>query len=638
MAMLISKFHRLIQSRLLWAAFLIIVVFTFVIWGTQVPGAKEAQEANAPGTLRGEPVSARTLAESRANTYLSVIMAVGRQIQITPEIDRQIRQAAWERIAALDEARRLGLNATDDEVFQAIQSHEGFQAGGQFNKAGYKQFIYQFLNQLGFTERQFESYIREEILLQKMRIVINRAVLISPNEIQRMFHSISDKFTIEYVKLGPELVEDEVKVTKEDARAFFEQDPTYFTIPEKVKVNYIRVAATPFLEQAAVADEDIEAYYEDNSDDFLNETNETELAEGTEETKETEGTNTSTEAAETAASPTETGAVETAEAPAETGGVETAEAPASTNFLDFGSLTNDTFTPLTDVKPKYKPLEEVKDEIRETLQKKLALDLAADKAMEFVATLATDREGNAPTFEAAAAQYNFLIEKAGPFHVRQKLAKVDAGLDFNETAFNLQPGPDSYVSYPVRGSNYVYVIALEDRIPERVPEFDEVADSVLPIAKEQALIDALSTKAKEVSDAGEAAAKEGGSFAETMAKYKLETTVTEEFTASSGIENDPDYSQILLRGIMTLNSGEVSELLPATDAILVAHVVQRSPGDPTTLESLKSQIVNSLRRQNGRFVYDAWQKDLLKQAVIKESEAPAEEVEEEPAADEQNPS
>ena len=88
-----------------------------------------------------------------------------------------------------------------------------------------------------------------------------------------------------------------------------------------------------------------------------------------------------------------------------------------------------------------------------------------------------------------------------------------------------------------------------------------------------------------------------------------------------------------------MNQGEVSELLPAHDSVLVAHVIARKPGDPTTLESLKEQIISSIRRQNGRYVFDDLQQYLLKQAhfeakeIPREKDAePEEEQPEEPAA------
>lgn len=48
MTMMISKFHQLIQSRLLWGAFLIVIVFSFVIWGMVWPSdVDEAERQNA---------------------------------------------------------------------------------------------------------------------------------------------------------------------------------------------------------------------------------------------------------------------------------------------------------------------------------------------------------------------------------------------------------------------------------------------------------------------------------------------------------------------------------------------------------------------------------------------------------------
>ena len=81
MPMLISKFHRLIQSRLLWATFLIVIVFSFVIWGTQMPSQnKAAKEANAEGKLNDKWVSREEFRKAYFDTYMSVVFAVGKPI------------------------------------------------------------------------------------------------------------------------------------------------------------------------------------------------------------------------------------------------------------------------------------------------------------------------------------------------------------------------------------------------------------------------------------------------------------------------------------------------------------------------------------------------------------------------------
>jgi hypothetical protein len=163
-----------------------------------------------------------------------------------------------------------------------------------------------------------------------------------------------------------------------------------------------------------------------------------------------------------------------------------------------------------------------------------------------------------------------------------------------------------------------------------VPAFEDVADEVLPLARAQAMSDALSGKAGEARDAALKAVKDGKPFSSVFGTLGVSVITSEQFTASTGPTTN-EYGEILMRGIMTMNQGEVSELLPARDAVLLAHVVERVPGDPTTFDSLRQQIENTIRRQNGRLVYDGWQEYLLKQANFEERNLDV--TEEEPVED-----
>lgn len=576
MAMLISKFHRLIQSKLVWATFLVIVVFTFVIWGTQVPSSKDRNNASSPGTMRGEAVPAARFREAYFNTYLTVVMAMAQPINITPRIDEQLRKAAWQRLAALDEAARLGMTASDDEVAAAIQQHEGFSTEGQFNKAAYKGFVQNFLARMGFTERQFEEHVRQEIVMQKARIMVDRMTLVTPLELRRAFSSVSDRFRVEYVALKPGLVEPDVKVTTDEARAFFDKDPAAFTIPEKVKVKYVRFPAAPFIPKVKVTEEDVQLYYDEHLSEFE---------------KDDASTN------------------------------EVAEKAEDTNAL----LSAET---------KYKPFEEVKQDISNQLIADAALEQASEQAMNFVVALTPDRDGVAPAFAEVAAKEEVDIKTAGPFAVTDDVEEVDAGTAFNKAAFELTEGAEGYFSNPVRGKDAVYVLALEERTAERVPTFEEAREQVLPAAREQALADALTRKAQQVRDAADKALQEGRSFADAVAAFGLKPEETKEFSSTTGLQ-DNDHGDVLLRGVLTRNAGELSELLPAKDAILLAFVAARTPADVTTYESLKQQLVSTIRRQYGRLNFDGWQDYLLKEADFHEraketppdEDVPAEDVE-----------
>lgn len=569
MAMLISKFHRLIQSKLVWLAILVIIIFSFVIWGTQMPSQADMNEASSPGTLNGEAVDAKQFRQMYFNTYLSVIMSVGRQINITPQIDQQLRKAAWQRLGALNQARELGLSASDDEVAMAIQQYEAFQSEGQFNPNIYKAFAQQFLAGMGFTERMFEEHVREEIIMQKTRMVLDRSLLVTPTEVARAFNSVSDRFKVDYVIVKPDLVTNSVNVGREEARALFDKDPAAFTLPERVKVQVVRFNDAPFIPQVKVTEDETRAYYDENLGEF-----------------EVEDTNSLAEAA--------------------------------TNLLaTVGKVT--------------RPFEDVKQDIANQLIQKAAREKASDQAMNFVVALTPDREGKAPSFTEVAKSLNLTVTEIGPFAAEEELDGVDAGSAFNRAAFELSAGEESYFSNPVEGEEGIYVLGLIERQAERVPTFDEVEKDVLPVARNQALAEALSRKAAEIRDTLDKAIANGQGFGEALVAFGLEPEKTLEFTASTDLEDAP-YAEVVTRGVLLSNRGELSELLPAKDAIVIAYVADRMAGDPASFGSIRGQLLNTIRRQFGRMSFDAWQEDLLKQANFQERQAPA--LEEEPLEEE----
>ena len=571
MTMLIGKFHRMIQSRLLWGTFLVIIVMTFVVWGTRFPGqSNKAKEANAAGKLFGKHISQEEFREAYYSTYMSAVLAVGHSFDITARLDKELRKAAWRRLASLLRAKELGFTSSDEEVMATIQSHPGFSVDGRFSPAYYNAFVQNVLGRMGFNELQFEEHVREEITLQKLQQMVQQGVLVSPYEITRTFRSLTDAFDVQYVKLTRQDVEKGVKVTREDAQAFFMADPAAFTIPEKARVAYISVPASNYMADVTVTEDDQLEYYDQHIDEF-----------------------------------TVTNTVPVL--PGDT---------SDTNVPAVAQMTNKVETLGFDL---------VKTNILERLTYDRALNSAAEKATDFVVSLAPDREGNAPTFDEAAAAAKLEVYKPEPFAVNDEVPGVDAGYAFNKAVFALNKTPDEYFTDAIAGSNAVYVAGLIEKISERVPEFDEVADQVMEAAREHALNEALSKKAQEVREAAMKAVDAGKSFADGVKPFSLKVVDTGSFTASSALGTN-EYAEILLRGVLARNQGEVSDLLPTDDdSVLLAYVAERKAGDPASLESLRPQIRDSVKRQRTRLLFEDWQTALLREAQFEDRVAAAQE-------------
>ena len=263
MAMMISKFHKLIQSRLLWGAFLVIIVFSFVIWGMVWPSdLKKAEQANAAGTLDGATVSHGEFRSAYLNTYLARALALGREVQSTPESDAVLRRLSWQRLATLREANQLGIVAADTELRSAIRSNFA-ETNGVFDPARYQAFLQNVIRPLGFSTAQFEQHLREEIQIQKLAHLIGRQATVTPLEIHRTFDTLMDTFAVDYVFVGPADVEADVKVSDEDVRKLFDDDPAAFTIPEKRETSYAAFPVADYFDgKLEVSDDDVQDYYE----------------------------------------------------------------------------------------------------------------------------------------------------------------------------------------------------------------------------------------------------------------------------------------------------------------------------------------------------------------------------------------
>lgn len=577
MAMMISKFHKLIQSKIVWIIFFIVIVFSFVIWAMPWPARNEINaEARHAGELFEERISYDEFRQARAHTYLAVAMMMGEQPRITDRMEKELTSTAWRRLAGLKQAQKMGITANNNEVIQAIKSQQLFaDPNGQFNRQRYQNFAYVFLRNMGMTEHHFEEYVREEIILQKLRAMVAQSLVIAPYEIQRTFDTINDQFDVQYVEITPESAEKDIALTDENVKNFFDAHTELFMIPPKVSVRYVAFPVADFIDQVEVTEEDALAFYNENIDDYTT----YEAKKMTDEEKEQDT-------------------------------VETLSA----------DLEQDGEAIIT-------PFDDVREQIVALLTDEKARDLAAEKATSFVMALSPDRQGNAPSFEELAVKFERPIATTAPFALDEEIEGIDAGPDFNSDAFELRPNSDDYFSNAILGEDYAYVMALDQTYPERIPEFEEVAEQVREAARLQALEEATLALATRIQEAAAAGLEEGQSFEEVIQTFDLPLLTASDFNAISGIENNDD-SDVIVPAILPCNPGEIADPAPTEDGrLLVIYCADREPGVTTSLSSISPQIVDALKRERRPYLFRDWEDYLLAHGNFKDRvSAPADDA------------
>jgi peptidyl-prolyl cis-trans isomerase D len=155
--------------------------------------------ASVLATVGGAEISSKEFIGSYQRFLRSGQFPYDRQFLKTLQIDRQILNQLVSREVMLNEAKRLGIDATANELQQKIFALPYFQDNGNFAFNRYKAI----LEQNGMTVPQFEDGVREEIIQEKLRNLITDSVTVSDKEIEQEFRDRNEKSKISYVSFEP---------------------------------------------------------------------------------------------------------------------------------------------------------------------------------------------------------------------------------------------------------------------------------------------------------------------------------------------------------------------------------------------------------------------------------------------------
>ena len=262
--MLITRFNAIIRNRTLWAVFAIIISVSFIGTGLELGagGCSQARgdAATAEGRLFDRFISPNDFMRAR---YYEMDM---RQLQNPDESDlQQLRQATWRRIAALEMARQFGITIGKDELRDVIQQDRSFQENGQFSPRLYQGLLE---NQLRVTAETFEDYLHEQLIIQKMRSLIETSVWITPEEMERRIASLTDQFTITVFAVEPDKSLKKKIASREEAESFYAAHTNWFAVPESRQVAYVAYPVITPTNTDFITEDTILDYYSLNMERF----------------------------------------------------------------------------------------------------------------------------------------------------------------------------------------------------------------------------------------------------------------------------------------------------------------------------------------------------------------------------------
>ncbi len=259
------------KNWLKWSLALVVLAFIALYIPATNNSANGAGMNDALATVEGSDVTvgqfrrayARQMEAYRSAYGASMDERLLRQLQI----DQRIVQQLVEEEISIAEARRLGINATDEEVKGRILAIPSFQENGQF--IGYDRYrqMLQMQNP-PVRESDFEEQVRRSITVEKLQAALTNWISIPDAEIETEFRKRNEKVKLAVVNFPADKFREGAQASDDEIAAWFEKSKDTYRIPEKRKVKYALLDVQAIRERTTVAPQQVQRYYEDNAQQY----------------------------------------------------------------------------------------------------------------------------------------------------------------------------------------------------------------------------------------------------------------------------------------------------------------------------------------------------------------------------------
>lgn len=259
------------KGWLKWSLVLVCLAFVFFY----IPDFLSDNNAAAPNDIVAQVDGRSITAEAFSRTYQNQIAAyrsayggnIDENMLRQLGVEQQILQQMIDEQAALVEAERLNITATDAEVREYLLSMPAFQENGQFvGETRYRQLLR--MQQPPISPEDFERTVSDSIAIQKLQDSITQWVSVSNEKVTREFHQRNEKIRISLVPFSPAAFRHEIKVTDTELTTYFEDNKENFRIPERRKVRFLLIDTESQHENVTVSEEEIQNTYDDQFEQY----------------------------------------------------------------------------------------------------------------------------------------------------------------------------------------------------------------------------------------------------------------------------------------------------------------------------------------------------------------------------------
>jgi hypothetical protein len=241
------------HSKWLWLIIIVATVISFVFWGAapsrMTRGGGEA--SGNLGSIYGHKITPDAYRNAQAGFYFFYWFRAGEWPDKNPNLSgAELAREVYLRLMLLQKANDLSIYVGDDQVVAAANEMlRSIGRNGQAVPLG--EFVKQVLQPKGFTAGDFESYVREQLVIQQLQQAIGlTGELITPQEAAAAYQRDHQELSAQIVFFSASNYLSSVTVTPAAVAQFYTNYLAKYRLPDRMQVSYVAFELTNFLAAA----------------------------------------------------------------------------------------------------------------------------------------------------------------------------------------------------------------------------------------------------------------------------------------------------------------------------------------------------------------------------------------------------
>lgn len=243
------------------------IVIVFVFWGV---GSFRSREASKVASVNDQIISLSDYRRVYNNLIDQYRQRFGDSLNDGMiemlQLDKQAMDQLITRAILLQEAEKLKLRVSDDEIAESIMNTSVFQNNGTFDNRRYRSL----LAQVHLTPEEYEADQKKVLLGQKLTRVIMGAAKVSEAEVRQWYDWQNAKVDIDYILIDPDQYTD-IKSSDDEIAAYFDENKENYKTDPMVGTRYVVFDPKDLVDQVSVEEDEIADYYDANIDEFQTE-------------------------------------------------------------------------------------------------------------------------------------------------------------------------------------------------------------------------------------------------------------------------------------------------------------------------------------------------------------------------------